>query len=75
MEIDNFLFMVTGEFGIFDDVVDGQPIDHNFITTSANSVLSFSTAGLACLFDNVAAAFSLATVSVESTIVLYLHMR
>ena len=64
-----------GEFENFDGDVDGQATDHNFTTTRANSVLSFSTAALMGLFDNIVAAFSLATVSVESTIVLFSHMR
>ena len=37
----------------FDDVVDAQAIDHNFTTKRADSVISFSIAGLACLFDDI----------------------
>ena len=76
IETDDFLFMVTqGKFENFDDVVDAQAIDHNFTTKCADSVISFSIAGLMCLLNDIVAAFSVATAPVESTVVLLSHTR
>ena len=59
----------------FDDVIAGQANGHNYMTTCANQVLPFSKSSLICILNDIVAAFCLATVSAESTIILFSHTR